>query len=272
MPEAEGLALCETAAAYAEVGPVLEIGSYCGKSAIYLAAGVRAAQARGVRQQVVTVDHHRGSEEHQPGWEYHDPGLVDPVTGRLDTLPRLRATLAAAGVEDDVVAIVGRSAVVARLWRTPLGMLFIDGGHTDAAAQRDYEGWAPWVAPSGALAIHDVFPDPADGGQAPFRIYQRALASGAFTEVRHEGSLRILERARLPGLPGPGRRYSRRGPGCGRRKVDRVGDQGSSGAVSRQRGTEAEEHRTRRGRGTAAALRDRTTAAAPRDRTPVPSG
>jgi MMP 1-O-methyltransferase len=194
MPETEGLALCEAAAAYAEVGPVLEIGSYCGKSAIYLAAGVRAARAGGVHQQVVTVDHHRGSEEHQPGWEYHDPGLVDPVTGRLDTLPRLRATLAAAGVEDDVVAIVGRSADVVRLWRTPLGMLFIDGGHTDAAAQRDYEGWAPWVASGGALAIHDVFPDPADGGQAPFRIYQRALASGGFTEVRHEGSLRILER------------------------------------------------------------------------------
>ena len=194
MPAAEGLALCETAAACAALGPVLEVGSYCGKSAIYLAAGVRAARERGVRQQVVTVDHHRGSEEHQPGWEYHDARLVDPLTGRIDTLPRLRATLAAGGVEDDVVAIVGRSADVARLWRTPLGMLFIDGGHTDAAVRADYEGWAPWVAPGGALAIHDVFPDPADGGQAPFRIYQRALASGAFTEVRHAGSLRVLER------------------------------------------------------------------------------
>jgi len=102
--------------------------------------------------------------------------------------------LAGAGVEDDVVVIVGRSVDVARLWRTPLGMLFIDGGHTDAAAQWDYEGWAPWVALSGVLAIHDVYPDPADGGQAPFRIYQRALASGAFTEVRHAGSLRVLER------------------------------------------------------------------------------
>jgi predicted O-methyltransferase YrrM len=194
MPEAEGLALCETAEAYAPAGPVLEVGSYCGKSAIYLAAGVRAARANGTRQLVVTVDHHRGSEEHQPGWEFHDPGLVDPATGRVDTLPRLRATLAAAGLEDDVVAVVGRSADVARLWRTPLGMLFIDGGHTDAAAQWDYEGWAPWITLGGALAIHDVFPDPADGGQAPFRLYQRALASGAFTEVRREGSLRILER------------------------------------------------------------------------------
>ena len=194
MPVAEGLALCETAEAYAAVGPVLEVGSYCGKSAIYLAAGVRAARRNGHRQQVVTVDHHRGSEEHQPGWEYHDPGLVDPGTGRLDTLPRLRATLAAAGLEDEVVVVVGRSAEVARLWRTPLGMLFIDGGHTDAAAVTDYEGWAPWVAPGGVLAIHDVFSDPADGGQAPYRIYRRALKSGAFTEVPGEGSLRLLER------------------------------------------------------------------------------
>ena len=194
MPDGEGLALCETAETYAALGPVLELGSYCGKSAIYLAAGVRAARARGLRQQVVTVDHHRGSEEHQPGWEYHDASLVDPMAGRLDTLPRLRATLAAAGVEDEVVAIVGRSADVARLWRTPLGMLFIDGGHTDVAATTDYENWAPWIAPGGLLAIHDVFPDPADGGQAPYRIYLRATQSGAFTEIPGEGSLRLLER------------------------------------------------------------------------------
>jgi predicted O-methyltransferase YrrM len=189
MPAAEGLALFEAAAAYAARGPVVEIGSYCGKSTIYLAAA--AGQAG---QVVVTIDHHRGSEEHQPGWEYHDPRLVDPVTGRIDTLPSLRATLATAGLEDQVVVVVGRSADVARLWGTPVGLVFIDGGHTDAAAITDYEGWAPWVAHGGALAIHDVFADPAEGGQAPYRIYQRALKSGAFTEVRAEGSLRLMER------------------------------------------------------------------------------
>jgi MMP 1-O-methyltransferase len=189
MPPAEGLALYAAAAAYAPAGPVLEIGTYCGKSAIYLAAAARQAG-----QPVITVDHHRGSEENQPGWEYHDPALVDPRTGRLDTLPLLRATLGEAGVEDDVVVIVGRSAQLARLWRTPLGLLFIDGGHTEAAAQADYQGWARWVAPGGALAIHDVFPDPADGGRPPYHIYLRALACGAFTEVAVTGSLRVLER------------------------------------------------------------------------------
>jgi predicted O-methyltransferase YrrM len=189
MPPDEGLALFETAAAYAARGPVAEIGTYCGKSTIYLAAAARPAG-----QVVVTVDHHHGSEENQPGWEYHDAELVDPATGRLDTLPQFRATLAAAGLEEHVIAIVGRSAAVAALWRAPLGLLFIDGGHTDAAAVADYEGWAPRVARGGALAIHDVFPDPADGGQAPYRIFQRALASGAFTQVRVAGSLRVLER------------------------------------------------------------------------------
>ena len=189
MPPDEGLALYATAGAHARLGPVLEIGTYCGKSTIYLAAAARQA-----RRVVVTVDHHHGSEENQPGWEYHDPSLVDQRTGRLDTLPHLRATMAEAGLDDHVIAVVGRSAEVARLWRTPLGMLFIDGGHTDAAAQADYEGWAPWVMPGGALAIHDVFPDQADGGRTPYEIYLRALKSGAFTEVPGHGSLRVLER------------------------------------------------------------------------------
>jgi predicted O-methyltransferase YrrM len=189
MPPDEGAALSAVAAAYSAAGPIVEIGTYCGKSTIYLAAA--ASQAG---QVVLTVDHHRGSEENQPGWEYHDPALVDPATGRLDTLPHFRATLAGLGLDEDVIAIVGRSADVARLWRAPLGMLFIDGGHSEAAARADYEGWAPHVARGGALAIHDVFPDPADGGQAPYHIYLRALASGAFTEVAVEGSLRLLER------------------------------------------------------------------------------
>jgi predicted O-methyltransferase YrrM len=189
MPPGEGLALYRTAAAYAARGPVVEIGTYCGKSTIYLAAAARDAD-----QMVITVDHHHGSEENQAGWEYHDTTLVDERTGRLDTLPHFRATLADAGLESQVIAVVGRSAQVARLWRTPLGMLFIDGGHTDAAAQADYANWSPWVTRGGALAIHDVFPDPADGGQAPYRIYQRALGSGEFAEVAVHGSLRVLER------------------------------------------------------------------------------
>lgn len=195
MPEPEGLALYEAGLLGASVGPLLEVGSYCGKSGIYLGAAAREGGTV-----LFSLDHHRGSEEHQPGEGYHDPELADPETGRLDTLPAFRRTIAGAGLEDVVVGVVGRSATVARWWRTPLGFVFIDGGHSREAARRDYEGWAPWVAVGGYLAIHDVFPDPAEGGRPPFEIFRRALASGVFEEVGAEGSLRVLRRTEGVGV------------------------------------------------------------------------
>lgn len=189
MPADEGRALYDAAVRYLGDGTGVEIGTYCGKSTVLL--GAAAQQTGGV---LYTIDHHHGSEEHQPGWEYHDTSLVDPVTGLFDTLPKLRHTLDAAGLDDHVVTVVAKSALVARSWRTPLQFLFIDGGHTDEAAQRDYDGWAKWVAVGGGLVIHDVFPNPDEGGQAPYRIYRRALDSGDFREVQATGSLRLLER------------------------------------------------------------------------------
>lgn len=193
MPADEGRALYDAAVRYLGDGTGVEIGTYCGKSTVLL--GAAAQQTGGV---VYTVDHHHGSEEHQAGWEFHDTSMVDPVTGLFDTLPTLRHTLDAAGLDDHVVAVVGRSHVVARSWRTPLSFLFIDGGHTEEAAQRDYAGWAPWVNVGGGLVIHDVFPDPDDGGQAPFHIYRRAIDSGEFREVGVTSSLRVLERVAPP--------------------------------------------------------------------------
>ncbi|WP_405393244.1 class I SAM-dependent methyltransferase [Streptomyces sp. NBC_01102] len=190
MPLREGLALYAAAVGAAALGlPLLEVGTYCGRSTILLAAAARAA---GVT--ALTVDHHRGSEEQQPGWEYHDPSVVDPEVGLMDTLPAFRRTLHAAGLEEHVVALVGRSPQVAAVWGGRLGFVFIDGGHTDEHAGGDYEGWAPKVADGGLLVIHDVFPDPADGGQAPYRVHQRALASGEFTEISATDSLRVLRR------------------------------------------------------------------------------
>ncbi|MCC3654395.1 class I SAM-dependent methyltransferase [Streptomyces sp. S07_1.15] len=190
MPVDEGLALYAAAVEAAGLGlPLLEVGTYCGRSTILLAAAARDAGTV-----AVTVDHHRGSEEQQPGWEYHDAGLVDPEVGRMDTLPVFRRTLYAAGLEDHVVAVVGRSPQVARVWGRPLGLVFVDGGHTDEHATADYEGWTPHLPPGGLLLIHDVFADPADGGQAPYRIYRRALESGDFTEVSSTGSLHVLRR------------------------------------------------------------------------------
>ncbi len=192
MPAAEGDALWNAGrdAVRSVVGrPLLEVGSYCGKSTVWLGAAARAGGTV-----LFAVDHHRGSEENQPGWEWHEPDLVDPAVGRLDTLPVFRRTVHAAGLEDVVVAVVGQSPVVAAHWSTPLALVFIDGGHGAEPAHRDYEGWSPHVAPGGLLCIHDVFPDPADGGRPPFEIYRRALESGRFEEERAVGSLRVLRR------------------------------------------------------------------------------
>lgn len=187
MPDAEGLALYEAAAAVPAPGPFVEIGSYCGKSAVYLGA---AARRRG--RVLFAIDHHRGSEENQPGWQWHEPDLVDPAIGKIDTLPIFRRTLHDAGLETTVIAVVGDSATVARELRVEPAFVFIDGGHGHEPAHRDFDAWAPLVAPGGYLAIHDVFPDPADGGRPPYEIYCRALDSGDYREVSATGSLRVL--------------------------------------------------------------------------------
>lgn len=190
MPDDEGMALYEAALEAAALGPVLEIGSYCGKSTIYLAAGVREAGADAV---VFSIDHHRGSEEHQQGEEFHDPRFAD-AEGRIDTLGAFRTTIDQAGVADVVVGVIGDSKQVARHWSTPLGMVFIDGGHSSEAARTDFDSWSPRIVSGGLLAIHDVFPDPADGGRPPFEVYQQALRSG-FEEVKEKASLRVLRKA-----------------------------------------------------------------------------
>lgn len=188
MPEDEGQALHEAGLDGGRVGPLLEIGSYCGKSAVYL--GSAAAELGTV---LFTIDHHHGSEENQAGWEHHDPEVVDQRTGRMDTLPFFRRAIEDAGLEGAVVAMVGDSPTVGRFWQTPVGLLFIDGGHAEDVAMADYDGWARYVAPGGVLAIHDVFEDPADGGQAPYRVWQRAVTDD-FTPIATTGSLRTLRR------------------------------------------------------------------------------
>lgn len=185
----EGAVLYAAAAARAAFGPCLEIGGYCGKSAMYLGSACAEHD-----QLVFSVDHHRGSEENQPGWEYFDPEVWDEEAHAVDTFPFFRATIRKANLEGTVVPIIGRSIDIAKTWRTPLSFLFIDGGHTMEHALNDYRGWTPHLMPDGVLAIHDVFPDPAEGGRPPYEIYQRALASDLYEEIDAVKSLRILRR------------------------------------------------------------------------------
>lgn len=189
LDEDEGLRLYNLARDHARLGPIVEIGSYCGKSSVYVGAG--AQQSGGT---LVCVDHHRGNEEQQRGEAYHDPDLYDPNAGLLDSLGVLRDTVREAGLENTVVLMVTRSATAAQLLRDGAGMVFIDGGHTLEAASSDYEAWHSKIVGGGILAIHDLFPDPSQGGQAPITIYRRAIASGLFEQLETTKTLGVLRK------------------------------------------------------------------------------
>ena len=185
----EGMRLYELACAVSDVGPCLEIGSYCGKSTVYI--GRACLKHNNI---LYAVDHHRGSEEHQLGEEYHDADLFDKGAGLMDSFREFRATLKAAALDEVVVPIVAPSQLASRHWNTGLGLVFIDGGHSREAALTDYRCWAPWVQPGGYLAIHDIFPNPNDGGQAPYEIYKLAEASGLFELKSMTKTLGVLQR------------------------------------------------------------------------------
>lgn len=191
MPPNEGMALalslslCAVPSSY----PAVEIGSYVGLSTIYLGT-VAKEQGR----ILLSVDHHRGSEENQAGWEYHDTNLVDPVSGKMDTLYLFRRTIDLAELNNVVIAIVADSATFANNYPCKIGYLFIDGGHSQTQANSDFDHWVPKVIENGILAIHDVFDDPKDGGQAPYKLFQRAIME-RFELLVAEGSLRVMRKA-----------------------------------------------------------------------------
>lgn len=192
----EGLRLFEVAFVAAKLGPCLEIGSYCGKSTLYLGAGCR--ESSGI---LFSVDHHSGSEEQQPGEGYFDPETYDVRQGRMDTFPLFLKALIQGGLEDTVVPVVSKSAVAARRWATPLSLVFIDGGHSFEAAFTDYQSWIGHIMPGGYLLVHDIFKNPEEGGQAPYYVYQKAIASGLFQELPMTKTLGVLRRLACGELP-----------------------------------------------------------------------
>ena len=185
----EAAALYNRALEVSGQGPVLEIGSYCGKSTIYLGLACRRTGST-----VFALDHHRGSEEHQLGEFFHDPDLYDRSEGVMDTFRDFRQNISSAGLNDTVVPVVAGSDAAARHWQTALSMVFIDGGHSLDAALTDYRCWVPHLKRGGILAIHDLFDDPHEGGQAPFAIYRMAQASGLFESLGQVDSLGMLRR------------------------------------------------------------------------------
>ncbi len=198
MPDAEGEALFEAALEAGASRPgatFVEIGAWCGKSTVYLGA---AAERTGAV--VLSVDHHRGSEELQEGWEHFDPEVVDPATGRIDTLVHWRRTIERARLEGCVLGVVADSPTAAAHLRPTTTLCFIDGGHGEAVAWADYRAWVPSVEARGWLCLHDVFEDPSEGGRPPYELYLEALRDG-FDEVARTGSLRVLRRSAQPAAP-----------------------------------------------------------------------
>jgi predicted O-methyltransferase YrrM len=192
----EGKALYGLALGASLRGPVLEIGGYCGKSTLYL--GLACKKSNSI---LYSIDHHRGSEEQQPGQEFFDPELFDEREGKIDTFRSFRKAIELSGLSDTVVPMVTTSAVAARMWSTPLSMVFIDGSHTYPAAFSDYVSWSPLLLSGGILAIHDIFDDPAQGGQAPHYIYKLALDSGLYEELPMVKTLGVLKRRTLTDIP-----------------------------------------------------------------------
>ncbi len=189
MDDDEALRLFELAGQAAAMGPVLEIGSYCGRSAAII--GTACQKKNSI---LYSIDHHIGSEEQQPGEEYFDPELFDERTGGVNTLPFFRETLKKTGLEDTVIPIVSRSIVVGKMWQTPLSMVFIDGGHSFEAAHNDFLTWSPHLLTRGLLVIHDIFLDPDKGGQAPRQVYEKAIATGLYTPLEMTKTLGVLQR------------------------------------------------------------------------------
>jgi MMP 1-O-methyltransferase len=189
LDEREADYLYRLALVAARMGPCLEIGSYCGKSAVYIGSACRENKSV-----LFSIDHHGGSEEQQPGEAYFDPDLLDRETGKIDTLKFFRQTIATFQLENAVIPIIGRSETVGHKWQTPLSMVFIDGSHAYETVLIDYLTWSKHILPRGYLVFHDIFPDPAQGGQAPYLVYQIAASSGLYEELPMYASLGILQR------------------------------------------------------------------------------
>ncbi len=188
MDDDEALRLYDLSLAAARLGPVLEIGSYCGRSAAIIGSACKLNS--GI---LFSIDHHAGSEEQQPGEQYFDPDLYDEKTLSVNTFPLFRQTLSRAGLEDTVVPIVCTSKTAGRMWKTPLSMVFIDGGHSFEAAYTDFLTWAPHIIPGGFLVIHDIFFNPQEGGQPPRQVYELAQATGGYDVLEMTKTLGVLQ-------------------------------------------------------------------------------
>ena len=171
------------------LGSVLEIGTYCGKSALNF-----SDIAKDVNGLIYTVDHHTGSEEHQYGEEYHDSELFDERLKKFNTLPEFLNNLKFKKMAKFIIPIIDNSQNASKVFSEKISLLFIDGGHSFETALSDYNAWKDKICTGGLLVIHDVFPNPKDGGRPPYEIYTLARESKEFNDLGLYETLGILKK------------------------------------------------------------------------------
>ena len=171
------------------LGSVLEIGTYCGKSALNF-----SEVAKDVNGLIYTIDHHTGSEEHQRGEEYHDSELFDERLKKFNTLPEFLNNLKSKKMAKFIIPIIDKSQNASNFFSEKISLLFIDGGHSFETALSDYNAWKDKICADGLLVIHDVFPNPKDGGRPPYEIYTLARESKEFDNLGIYETLGILKK------------------------------------------------------------------------------
>jgi hypothetical protein len=171
------------------LGSVLEIGTYCGKSALNF-----SEVAKDVNGLIYTIDHHTGSEEHQRGEEYHDSELFDERLKKFNTLPEFLNNLKSKKMAKFIIPIIDKSQNASNFFSEKISLLFIDGGHSFETALSDYNAWKDKICADGLLVIHDVFPNPKDGGRPPYEIYTLARESKEFNDLGIYETLGILKK------------------------------------------------------------------------------
>ena len=185
----EGIALYEEVKRVSENNFCVEIGSYCGKSTCFIGQACKENKSK-----LITIDHHKGSEEQQLGELYFDAEVYDEKLGRVNTLPLLEKNLAKFDLEDIVKPLVMDSISASKIVENNADLIFIDGSHTFESAESDYELWKNKIKKGGTLAIHDVYDSEDEGGQAPNKIFKQSLNEG-FNFMKRVKSLVLLQKS-----------------------------------------------------------------------------
>jgi predicted O-methyltransferase YrrM len=177
LSEPQGRALYAAAAACSGRGAIVEIGSWKGRSTVWLAHGAAVAG-----QKVLAIDPHVGSRE-------------DPHERTLDAF---LANLERAGAAASVEPLVMTSAEAVRRIDGPVELLFVDGDHSPEGARSDADRWLPRVMEGGTVMFHDVA---TSGYSGPRRVFQQRICrSRQFHRIRRVGSMAIAERTRSRSL------------------------------------------------------------------------